>query len=231
MCGRSTLSKSISAIEKRFDATFFDEELEMHSPVPNYNIAPTHMCPVITGDEPDKIHLFRWGLIPFWAKDVKIGYKMINARSETLLEKPSFKKAAESRRCIVPLDGFYEWKRDGKTKTPYRITTTNVDIFSVAGLWEKWVDKSKNEAIYSFTLITQPPNSMMENIHNRMPAILLPDQEKIWLDSTLSAAEVMKIIEPYPSEMMKAYKVSPAVGNVRNNSPDLILPLPASEDS
>lgn len=225
MCGRSSLTKNEKEIEKRFNATFYSDELERYNPLPNYNVAPTHMCPVITGEEPEKIHLFRWGLIPFWAKDVKIGYKMINARSETLLEKASFKKAAESRRCIVPMDGFYEWKREGKIKTPYRITTTNVDIFSVAGIWEKWTNKEKNEIIYSFTIITQGPNELMKDIHDRMPAILLPEQEKIWLDSTLSANEVMKIIEPYPSDLMKAYKVSSAVGNVRNNNADLILPL------
>lgn len=225
MCGRSSLTKNEKEIEKRFNATFYSDELKRYNPLPNYNVAPTHMCPVITNDDPNRIHLFRWGLIPFWAKDVKIGYKMINARSETLLEKPSFKKAAESRRCIIPMDGFYEWKRDGKIKTPYRITTTNVDIFAVAGLWEKWTNKETAEIIYSFTVITQGPNEMMKDIHDRMPAILLPEQEQIWLDTTLPASEVMKIIEPYPSDLMKAYKVSSSVGNVRNNSEDLILPL------
>ncbi len=230
MCGRSSLTKNEKEIEKRFNATFYSDELIRYNPLPNYNVAPTHMCPVITNEEPEKIHLFRWGLIPFWAKDVKIGYKMINARSETLLEKPSFKKAAESRRCIIPMDGFYEWKREGKQKTPYRITTTNVDIFAVAGIWEKWQDRQSSEIIYSFTIITQGPNELMEGIHDRMPAILLPEQEKIWLDTTLSASEVMKIIEPYPSELMKAYKVSSAVGNVRNNTADLILPLEDNKD-
>ena len=231
MCGRSSLTKNEKEIEKRFNATFYSDELIRYNPLPNYNVAPTHMCPVITNEDPDKIHLFRWGLIPFCAKDVKIGYKMINARSETLLEKPSFKKAAQSRRCIIPMDGFYEWKRDGKIKTPYRITTTNVDIFAVAGLWEKWTNKETSEIIHSFTVITQGPNELMKGIHDRMPAILLPEQEEIWLDSTLSASEVMKIIEPYPSELMKAYKVSPAVGNVRNNSEDLILPLEDDKDN
>ncbi len=230
MCGRSSLTKNEKEIERRFNATFYSDELLRYNPLPNYNVAPTHMCPVITNEEPDKIRLFRWGLIPFWAKDVKIGYKMINARSETLLEKASFKKAAESRRCIIPMDGFYEWKREGKTKTPYRISTTNVEIFGVAGLWEKWHNKETSEIVYSFTVITQGPNELMKDIHDRMPAILLPEQEKLWLDTTLSATEVMKIIEPYPSDLMKAYKVSSAVGNVRNNSADLILPLEDSED-
>lgn len=230
MCGRSSLTKTEKEIEKRFNATFYSDELERYNPLPNYNVAPSHMHPVITNEEPDKIHFYKWGLIPFWAKDAKIGYKMINARSETVMQKNSFKKPLESRRCIVPFDGFYEWKREGKSKTPFYITTTNVDIFSVAGLWERWKSHDTGEEIYSFTVLTQSPNDMMSKIHDRMPAILLPDQEKIWLDMSLSSEEVLKIIEPYPEEFMKAVQVSSRVGNVRNNDPSLIEPVKDKAD-
>ena len=121
MCGRSSLTKTEKEIEERFNATFYSDELERYNPLPNYNAAPSHMMPVITNQDPDHIHLYRWGLIPFWAKDEKIGYKMINARVETLMEKSAFKNAAKHRRCLVPMDGFYEWKKEGKTKTPYLI--------------------------------------------------------------------------------------------------------------
>lgn len=222
MCGRSSLSKTEKEIEKRFNATFYSEELERYNPLPNFNVAPTHLHPVITSDHPEKINLFKWGLIPRWSKNEKAGYKMINARIESVTEKNSFKKPIESQRCIVPFDGFYEWKREGKEKIPYYITTTNTDIFSVAGMWEKW-RSSTGEDIYSFTILTQGPNELMENIHDRMPAILLPDQESTWLDMSLSASQVLEIISPYPSEFMKAIEVDKKVGNVRNNDPSLIV--------
>ena len=202
-----------------------------YNPLPSYNIAPSHMHPVITNQDPNKIHLYKWGLIPPWAKDAKIGYKMINARVETILEKNSFKKAVASQRCIVPLDGFYEWKRQGKNKTPYYITTTNVEIFSVAGLWETWKSTDTGEIIFSFTKITQGPNSFMEGIHNRMPAILLPEKEKLWLDDSISPEEALKLIEPYPSEFMKAIRVHNKVGNVRNNDPSLIEEFVEEEEN
>ena len=221
MCGRSSLTKNQKEIEKRFNATFYSDDLERYNPLPNFNVAPTHMHPVITNLDPEHIQPYKWGLIPHWSKDEKMGFKMINARVETVTEKNSFKKAVESQRCIVPFDGFYEWKREGKNKTPYYITTTNTDIFSVAGLWEKW-NSPQGEEVYSFTILTQGPNELMKGIHDRMPAILLPEQEQLWLDTTLSSKEVLQIIEPYPSEFMHAIEVGSKVGNVRNNDHTLI---------
>ena len=228
MCGRSSLTKNEKEIEARFNATFYSDELIRYNPLPNYNVAPTHMHPVITNQDPEKLHFYKWGLIPFWASDPKVGYKMINARIETVLEKNSFKKAVESRRCLVPFDGFYEWKREGKDKTPFYIQTTNTEIFSVAGLWEKWKSNATGEEIYSFTILTQGPNELMASIHDRMPAILLPEQENLWLDMSISPEEALKIIEPYPSEFMKAVEVDPKVGNVRNNDASLIIPVQPS---
>ena len=224
MCGRSSLTKTEKEIEARFNATFYSDELERYNPLPNFNVAPTHMMPVITNHTPDRIDLYRWGLIPFWAKDEKLGYKMINARIETLLEKPAFKTAAKSRRCLVPMDGFYEWKREGKNKTPYRITMQDDSIFSAAGLWESWMNK-KGEEVFSFTVITQPPNEMMLGIHDRMPAILTQEQEKLWIDNDLLAEDAVSIIQPYPSDLMLAYKVDSRVGKVAENDSGLILPI------
>lgn len=228
MCGRSSLTKIEKEIEARFHATFYTEELERYNPLPNYNVAPTQMVPVVTGDDPLHLQIFRWGLIPFWAKDKGIGAKMINARIETLMEKPAFKNHLATRRCIVPMDGFYEWKTDGKIKTPFRIVTTDQDIFSAAGLWDIWHVPETGEIIRSFTVITTPPNRMMEKIHDRMPAILLPENEKLWLDTELKPDEAVQLIIPYPAECMNAYEVSAKVNNVRANDPSLILPVESS---
>ena len=170
MCGRSSLTKTEKELEERFQATFYSDGLVQYNPLPNFNVAPSHMMPVITNE--DKLHFqaYRWGLIPFWAKDQKIGYKMINARIETLFEKSSFKMAVAKRRCLVPADGFYEWKKikgpDGKiTKQPYRIQTTDQEIFSMAGLWDRW-KAPDGQTVFSFTVITQGPNETMKDIHD-----------------------------------------------------------------
>jgi len=224
MCGRSSLTKNQKEIEERFNAHFYSDALVKYNPLPNYNVAPSHYHPIITNIEQDKIRMFRWGLIPHWAKNEKIGFKMINARVETLLEKAAFKKAISNQRCIVPFDGFYEWKREGNNKVPYRFTLKDKTIFSVAGLWDKWINKDGLE-IFSFTLITQKPNEVVGQIHNRMPAILQRDQESIWLDQNLSPTELIQIIGPYPDELMDMYMVSNEVNNVRNNHTGLINPV------
>lgn len=221
MCGRSSLTVIEKELEKRFNSTFYSEDLERYNPLPNYNVAPTHMHPVITNLDQDHLQFYRWGLIPFWAKDEKVGYKMINARKETLLEKTTFKNAVNKKRCIVPLDGFYEWKKTATGKQPYRIVTTNTEVFCVAGLWERWSPKA-GEDIFSFTIITQAPNDLMAEIHNRMPAILSPDQERDWLDMSIPAADAIEMLAPYPDELMRAYPVSTRVGNVRENDEGLL---------
>jgi putative SOS response-associated peptidase YedK len=221
VCGRSSLTKTEKEIEKRFNATFYSDELERYNPLPNYNVAPGNYHPVITNKDPDYIHLFKWGLIPFWAKDKKIAYSMINARAETLTEKPAFKSAFRNNRCIVPLDGFYEWKNLNGKKIPYRIQTSDQEIFSAAGLWDQW-KSPEGDIIFTFTIITVEANSFMLNLHDRMPAILSEDEEKIWLDNSHSEKDLRSVLDPYPSELTKAYKVSQAVNNARNNYPELI---------
>lgn len=222
MCGRSSLTKTEKELEERFNATFYSEDLERYNPIPNYNVAPSHVTPVILNTDIKHFNPLRWGLIPFWAKEKKVGFMMINARKETVLEKKTFSKAMEQRRCIVPFDGFYEWKKTPGGKVPYRVQTTDQDIFTVAGLWDKWKDPENGEEIYSFTLITQEPNEIVAEIHDRMPAILRKDQEELWLSDHLAPKELVEMLEPYPAEHTKSYQVSTRVNNVRNNDSDLI---------
>ena len=222
MCGRSSLTKTEKELEERFNATFYSDELVQYSPLPNYNVAPSHVMPVITNEDFNHFRAMRWGLIPFWAKDKKIGYKMINARIETLFEKSSFKMAVAKQRCIVPADGFYEWQKSPEGKQPYHIKTTDQETFGMAGLYDRWTDVETGQTVMSFTVITQPPNALMKDIHDRMPAILRPEQEALWLADDLSPQELVNMIEPYPSELMKATKVSSRIGNVRNNDASLM---------
>jgi len=221
MCGRASLTKVEKDLEERFHATFYSEDLERYNPLPNFNVAPTQMHPVITNTDPDHLQFFKWGLIPFWAKDEKIGSRMINSRIETILEKPAFRNAVNKRRCLVPFDGFYEWQKTPAGKIPYRIILKDKGIFAVAGIWEKW-KPPEGEAIFSFSVITQPPNGLMESIHDRMPAILLPEQEQIWLDAAIPAEEALKIIAPFPDELLQAYTVSKKVNKVSENDASLV---------
>lgn len=221
MCGRASLTKVEKDLEERFHATFYSEDLERYNPLPNFNVAPTQMHPVITNTDPDHLQFFKWGLIPFWAKVEKIGSRMINSRIETILEKPAFRNAVNKRRCLVPFDGFYEWQKTPSGKIPYRIIRKDKGIFAVAGIWEKW-KSPEGETVFSFSVITQPPNELMASIHDRMPAILLPEQEQIWLDSAISAEEALKMIAPYPDELLEAYTVSKKVNKVSENNASLI---------
>lgn len=222
MCGRASLTKTEKELEKRFGATFYQEDIERYNPLPSYNIAPTHFHPVITQDDPGHIHFFRWGLVPFWAKDESVGHRMINARVETLAEKPAFRQAFRERRCLVPFDGFYEWMQvPGGGKVPYRVTVGDNEIFCIAGLWESWKAPVGPE-LYTFTLITVPPNALVSRIHDRMPAVLLPEDERLWLDETLPPDALFNLLHPYPMELMSASPVSSRVNRVSENDADLI---------
>lgn len=221
MCGRSSLTKTEKELEQRFLSTFYSEELEQYNPLPNYNVAPSHVMPIITNLDHDHFKAMRWGLIPSWAKDMKIGYNMINARKETLLEKRSFKSAVEQRRCLIPSDGFYEWQKSKKGKQAYHISLIEQRLFAMAGLWDKWISPDGVE-VYSYTVITQEPNHIMTEIHDRMPAILTPEQEALWLSNDLSPQQLLDMITPYDSNKMTAKKVSDRVNNVRNNDKKLL---------
>lgn len=207
MCGRSSLDKTQKDLEERFNATFYSDDLVKYNPLPNINVCPSHVLPIISNLDKAHFNSMRWGLIPFWAKDVKIGYKMINARKETILEKKSYKDAMVKRRCLVPADAFYEWQKIGKEKQAHQIKTKDQEIFSMAGLWSKW-RSPQGEDVYSFTVITQEPNEVMKPIHNRMPAILTKEQEEIWLSDDLPPQELLDMIEPYQDDLLDIKPIS-----------------------
>lgn len=222
MCGRGSLNKVEKDLEKRFNATFYSDDLERYNPLPTFNLAPTQWHPVITQQDPQHYQYFKWGLIPSWSKDHRIGSKLINARVEGLIEKPFFKSALKDRRCIVPLDGFYEWKVvANKVKKPYRIRFKDDSIFFVAGLYDQWKNE-KAEIIHSFTIITQKPNPYLSSIHDRMPAILQREQESLWLDPLISLEQSLQLITPLAGDYLDAYPVSDAVNQVKNNNASLI---------
>lgn len=222
MCGRSSLTKTEKELEKRFNSTFYSGDLERYNPIPRYNVTPTTMMPVITNIIPDKFQLYRWGLVPFWTKDIKKTGNTINAKIETLEEKPTFRTLVHRQRCIVPMDGFYEWKKlDNKDTQPYYITVKDQDIFSVAGLWDQWKNPD-GQTLFSYTIITMPANEFMTQLHDRMPAILTPDVEKLWLSSSTSSTGILDILQPYDSEAMHCHPVSKKIGNVRAEGKELI---------
>ena len=215
MCGRYSISKEKNEIKVRFSAS-----IEADGETQRYNVAPTQPAAVIASSEPSAIKLFRWGLIPGNAPDMAaIGARYINARAETLHEKYPFAKLLASNRCIVPADGFYEWQKKGNTKIPHRFTMKNDSLFAFAGLWDAFVDRSTGEIIYSFTIITVAPNALVEAVHNRMPAILHTEHERLWLDSAIPPAEAMKLLQTYPAELMKSATVSSLVNSPLNDSP------------
>lgn len=219
MCGRFTLFATPIEIAERFDVplTFFDLYEK------SYNIAPSHhILAVINSGLEQRAGLLRWGLIPSWSKDEKIGYKMINARAETIDEKPSFKQAFMKRRCLIIADGFYEWKRQNDSKQPMRITLRNQQLFAMAGLWEKWQNPD-GESIYSCAVITTKANELVSDIHDRMPVILREQDEQIWLSRNIEEVKLLKdVLLPYNATDMNAYPVSSLVNTPKNNSIELI---------
>lgn len=219
MCGRFTITVTLEELISRY----LIDENKISSLKPNYNVAPMHHIPaVIASDEGKRLGELRWGLVPVWAKDEKIGNKMINARAETVAEKPAFKQLLKSKRCIIPADGFYEWKKEGTSKQPYRILLSDGGIFSFAGLYDTWEDH-EGKKLSTCTIITTTPNRLMADLHDRMPVILRTEDEEGWLDRDNDDVEsLLKILKPYDASKMRAYKVPLTVGNVRNNFEELI---------
>jgi len=173
-----------------------------------------------------ELALMRWGLIPWWAKDGKIGFSTINAKAETLTTSPAFREAFERRRCLVPAEWFYEWVRvDPKTKQPFAIALKDQSIFAIAGLWESWKDKSTRERLYTYTIVTTDPNEVVAHLHNRMPVILSPKDYDRWLAPVDLAHLPIDLLRPFPADMMTAWKVNKAVGNVKNDDSSLIAPI------
>jgi putative SOS response-associated peptidase YedK len=218
MCGRYTLRTPVAVLAEGFEIEDYPSSLP-----PNYNVAPTQeVAAVVEEDDKRKLEMFHWGLIPSWAKDPAIGNKMINARAETVSEKPSFRKAFKVRRCLILADGFYEWQKTDNGKKPYHIKMQDDSPFAFAGLWETWKD---DEEIRSCTIITTNANDLMSEIHHRMPVILPPENYGVWLDPNFDEKEALtSLLKPYPADAMEAYPVSRRVNKPSNNEPSVLEP-------
>ncbi|MDR3727136.1 MAG: SOS response-associated peptidase [Terracidiphilus sp.] len=196
---------------------------------PSYNVAPQSFQPVVrlspdTGER--ELAVMRWGLVPFWAKDAKMAFNTINAKAEAITASPAFREAMKRRRCLVPADWFYEWKKlDAKAKQPYAISMKDAELFAFAGLWDKWKDKATGQTLETYTVITTDPNDLMKPIHDRMPVILRRQDYERWLSPGDPTHPPVDLLRPYPAEEMKAWPVSNDVGNVRNNRPELVEPV------
>ena len=223
MCGRYTMHTDVDELIEQLKLNFAEIEL-----TPRYNIAPTQDIPVILETEKGRVlKAFRWGLVPHWAQDLSIGNKMINARAETLAEKPSFRSLIKSHRCLIPADGFYEWQKgEGNTKTPYFIHRKDDGPFTFAGLWAEWKEKGSDEAsIQTCTIITTSANELMEPLHHRMPVILPAKAQNEWLNPDNEDKESLtELLVPYAGDDFEAYPVSREVNAVKNSGPQLIKP-------
>jgi putative SOS response-associated peptidase YedK len=198
--------------------------------VARYNIAPSEMVAAVRNTGENVVEPIRWGLIPSWAKDVRMGYKMINARAETLTEKPAYRTPIKKKRCLILADGFYEWKhpRGSSSKIPYYIRLKNREPFALAGLWDEWKPPDKEDSLRTCAVITTDPNELVRELHNRMPVILNRDAYNFWLDPETHKAEDFKdLFVPYPSNELEAYQVSTRVNKPGYDSPELIKPVPA----
>ena len=222
MCGRFTLTTDPEQLQLTFPWVS-----NLQGIAPRYNIAPTQPVAVIPNDGKDKLDFFTWGLVPSWAKDPQIGSRMINARGETLAEKPSFRNAYRRRRCLILADGFYEWQKQpgSSAKTPVYIKLLDGSLFAFAGLWEIWQSPDGSE-IRSCAIITTEPNELVKPIHDRMPVILSPQSYSAWLASAeRNPEEIQPLLRPYPANLMTAFPVSRQVNSPANDSPDLIKPV------
>ena len=208
---------SRSELEKKFGIKM-DEEFN-----PCYNIAPSQMVPVISYLEKDQkriVSIMKWGLVPSWAKDPSIGERMINARSETIQEKPSFRSAFQRRRALIPASGFFEWKQEGNAKTPYFVGLKDMKTFAFAGLWERWV----HDTIFleTFTILTTEANELIRPIHNRMPVIIPDEAYDEWLLPDTDINRILSLLAPYPEDDMQVYPISKLVNSPQNDRPEVI---------
>ena len=227
MCGRARLSADVSEIKVAF-------RIPPERPIPNFaaswNVAPTDPLPVVRYDAKDhqrSLEVMRWGLVPFWAKDIKVGFANINAKAEGIETKPAFREAFRQRRCLVAVDNFYEWtKVAGGKKQPYAIGLKGGGLMALAGLWESWHSKPSGERVRSFAIITTEPNELCAQLHNRMPVVLAPEAWPQWLgEEPADEGQLKSLLAPYPSGGMICWPVSQRVGSVKNNDPSLIEPI------
>jgi putative SOS response-associated peptidase YedK len=219
MCGRYMLTTPVDALRQLF---LFTERPNL---APRYNIAPTQDVPIVrrtrdgTGRE---LIMVRWGLIPYWAEDPKIGNRLINARGESVARTAAFREAYQRRRCLVPADGFFEWQKVGRDRQPLLVRRQDLAPFAFAGLWERWPQPGGG-VLRSCTIITCPANELVAPVHDRMPVILAPDDHERWLDP--SRADGRDLLKPYPAPELEAYPVSPRVNSPQNDDPECIAPL------
>jgi len=214
MCGRFALGTPKRRLEELFECSAPEEY------VPRYNTAPGHEILVVAQFG---MAFRKWGLVPHWAKDPSVGFKMANARSETVFEKPAFRDPVRSARCLVPVQAFYEWKVADSGKQPYAVAVAETDLFAMAGIMARWQDNDTGEVVDSVTILTCEPNTLMEAIHHRMPVILGPGAWATWLDPAVSRTETLApLLVPYPSQGMCAWPVSSVVNKVVHDGPDLL---------
>lgn len=216
MCGRFTITTDPEKLARRFGIQIPEADWR-----PRYNAAPTQVLPVVLNTEPARANWLKWGLVPSWAADAAIGNRMINARAETLTQKPSFRTPLRKRRCLVLADGFYEWKKLPQGKQPMRIVRADGEPFAMAGLWETWRDPG-GDLVRTFAIITTDANDMMREIHDRMPVILPGPAERVWLSDQSDEAEWLALLRPFPAGELKAYPVSKRVNSPTHDDPALI---------
>lgn len=223
MCGRYTITVTMEELMLYYHI----EESSSPWHQPRYNVAPGQSIPAIVHDgKRNRLGELKWGLVPAWADDPKIGYTMINARAETAASRPAFREPFRRKRCIVPADGFYEWMVTGRDKQPIRFVLKSRSLFSMAALYDTWRAPDGTK-LSTCTILTTDPNDKVSPVHNRMPVILRPEDEAVWLNRDLGdPSRLQALLKPYPSEEMEAYPVGAAVGNVRNDDASLIEPLP-----
>jgi putative SOS response-associated peptidase YedK len=228
MCGRFTQERPTSDLAEIFAAEDLADE-----PGGRFNVAPTDDAAVVVQREDRRaIRAYRWGLIPHWAESAKVGNRMFNARAETLASSLVFRDAFRKRRCLVPVDSFYEWRREGRIRQPFRIVRGDGRPLALAGLWAGWRDPDTDEVRRTFTIITTGPNDLMRPIHDRMPVVLPPEAWDRWLDTTLpDPGELNGLLVPTPDGELELYKVSRAVNDVRNDGPGLIEEIPEAARS
>lgn len=223
MCGRFALITTGSELAEQFDVPL----VQSPALTARYNVAPTQPVTAVRLNRESGVReltFLNWGLIPFWAKDPSIGSRMINARAETVTEKPSYRNAFKYRRCLIPADGFYEWQKQNGRKQPMFVHAADGHALAFAGLWETW-QSPEGSVIESCTILTTTPNELMQPIHNRMPVIIAPEDYSMWLDPGPRPDDALHLLRPYPSERLAARPVSTVVNNPRNDVPECIAPL------